>query len=104
AVLRHAELALVPTAGRLLVVARGRVLAPDGRWTRCAPRDLIAAACGPLMAAARQRLEPVLAAAGLDGRARQAAAAALLDEELADVTVPVLETRLPPTAPVRALA
>jgi ATP-binding cassette subfamily B protein len=80
------------------------VLAPDGRVIRVAPRDLVEAACGPLLAAARQRLEPVLAAAGLDGRARQAAAEALLAEELADVTVPVLAARLPPTAPVRALA
>jgi len=102
-VLRNAGLALVPTEGRLLVVVRGRVLTPDGRVTRCRPCDLVEAACGPLEAAARQRLEPVLMAAGLDGRARHAAAEALLGEELADVTIPVLEVRLPPTAPALAL-
>jgi ATP-binding cassette, subfamily B, bacterial len=103
-VLRRAGLALVPAAGRLLVVVRGRVLAPDGRVTRVAPRALLEAACGPLETAARERLEPVLAAAGLDGRARHAAAAALLGEELADAAVPVCEVRLPPTAPALALA
>ncbi len=103
-VLRHANLALVPTDGRLLVVARGRVLTPDGRMAPCRPRDFVEAACGPLAAAARQGLEPVLAAAGLADRARHAAAEALLGEELADVTIPVLEARLPPTAPALALA
>lgn len=103
-VLRRAGLALVPVEGRLLVVMRGRVLAPDGSLTRLAPRALAEAACESLETAARQRLEPVLTAAGLEGRARHAAGEALLAEELAGVTVPVLEARLPPTAPVVALA
>jgi ATP-binding cassette subfamily B protein len=102
-VLRQARLALVPTAGRLLVVVRGRVLAPDGRRIRLAPRALASAASGPAEAAARERLEPVLVAAGFEGRARRAAAEALLDEELAGFAVPVLEARLPPTAPALAL-
>ena len=105
-VLRHAGLALVPVAGRLLVIIKGRVLAPDGSLTRYRPRALAEAACEPLETAARQRLEPVLATlavGGLEGRAGQAAAEALLAEELADVTIPVLEARLPPTAPVLAL-
>jgi len=102
-VLRRAHLALVPAEGRLLVVVRGRVLAPDGSLIRCAPRALVEAACGPVETAARERLAPVLAAAALDGRARHAAAEALLDEELAGVTVPVLEARLPSTAPALTL-
>src|SRR5262245_33351499 len=55
-VLRHADLALVPAAGRLLVIVRGRVLAPDGLLTRCHPGELVEAACGPLETAARERL------------------------------------------------
>lgn len=102
--LRRAELAIVPVAGRWLAIARGRVITPKGESVKLPSAELRSLAAGEHERAARERILPFLDRAGLDPKARQAAAEALLDQELADQRLPSFELRLPASAPWWQLA
>lgn len=102
ATLVAADLALLPIKDRLLVMHRGKVLAPTGR-VRLAPRQLQALALAPQEAAARRQVAPFVAKLGLENDASKAATEALIEQELAEQTVYAHELRLPPTAPLPQL-
>jgi ATP-binding cassette subfamily B protein len=102
--LAGAELAVVPVGGRWLAVARGKVIAADGGSVKLGTAALRRLAAGEHETAARERILPFLDRAGLEPKARAAAADALLDQELMGLRLPSFELRLPASAPWWQLA